>query len=204
MTISRNSTLGTSQNLATFGSTMAAPLLVHRLFFAVFPDEKARTAIANFADELRTVRDIRGRWVEPSRYHMTLHFLGNDSELVKDRVVRASLAAARIAIPAFDVEVDRLSSFKGRKPPGILCGADAPPAVLALWHALRRELMAAGLGEQVESKFIPHVTLFYGDGTPFEHEAIAPIAWTVREFSLVHSVVGQHDYRVLASWPLSA
>ncbi len=180
-----------------------APLLIHRLFFAVFPDAEAQRAIAEVAEDLRTHHGVRGRWIDPSRYHLTLHFLGDHSELRKDLVDRASTAAAKIALPDFEVVLDRLASFKGRKPPGVLCGTDGPVPVHALWQALRRELMLAGCGGQLDSKFIPHVTLFYSDGGAFEHQAIASIAWTVREFALVHSVVGQHDYRVLASWPVS-
>ena len=186
-----------------FGSAADASALVHRLFFAILPDAAARLAISDRADMLRAQQAVRGRWIDPSRYHMTLHFLGDHSGLRQDLVDRASSAAARIATASFDLELDRLASFTGRKPTGVLCCTDESNPVHALWQALRRELSLVGLGARLESKFVPHVTLFYGDGPPLEPANIAPVAWRVRDFALVHSVVGQGGYRILANWPLS-
>ncbi len=191
-----------AQQPAQFGCGLDAPILIHRLFFAVFPDEAARHAIARVAEELRTSRRVRGRWIDPLRYHVTLHFLGDNPELRRDIVDRGTAAAGRVAMPAFRISFDRLASFHGRTPPGVLLCPDQATPVHALWQALGCELLAAGLGAGVEPRFTPHVTLFHGDDGPLEPESIAPIAWTARAFVLVHSVVGQKDYRVLGNWQL--
>jgi 2'-5' RNA ligase len=201
MTIGRRPREGTMQQ-SQFGVGMNAPVQVHRLFFAVFPDDDARQAIAHVAEELRSKHMVRGRWIDPSRYHMTLQFLGNHAELRQDLVDRAIAAAMKVQLPAFEVSLDRIASFHGRKPPGVLRIADGTAPVHALWQALHRELVDVGLGVRLEQGFTPHITLFYSDGAIPEPAAIEPIAWTVREFVLVHSVVGRKDYRILAGWML--
>jgi 2'-5' RNA ligase len=203
MTIGRRQSAGSMQQQSLFGTGMDAPVQIHRLFFAVFPDEAARHAIVQVAEDLRSKRMVRGRWIDPSRYHVTLHFLGDNAELRQDLVDRAKAAAMKVVLSACVLSLDRLASFHGRKPPGVLRCADGTTPVHALWQALRRELMHAGLGAVLEPDFTPHVTLFYSDGAMLEPAAIEPIAWTVREFVLVHSVVGQKDYRILARWMLS-
>ena len=47
----------------------------------------------------------------------------------------------------------------------------------------------------------PGMTLLYGD-REIKEEAIEPIDWTVREFVLVHSLLGRNRYSALARWPL--
>lgn len=48
----------------------------------------------------------------------------------------------------------------------------------------------------------PHVTLLYDDRHVAEH-AVDTIRWTVQEFVLVHSLVGQTLYIPLGRWPLT-
>ena len=53
----------------------------------------------------------------------------------------------------------------------------------------------------VASQVTPHVTLLYDD-VLVEERAVEPIRWTVREFVLVHSLLGQTRHVPLARWPL--
>jgi 2'-5' RNA ligase len=202
MTIGRHRPAGTMLQQSPLGEGTDALVRTHRLFFALFPDEAARHAIAEVAEELQSKHIVRGRRIDPSRYHMTLNFLGHDAELRQDMVDCAKAAAMKVKLPAFVLSLDHIASFHGRKPPCVLRCADEATPVHALWQALRRELMHAGLAVALEQDFTPHVTLFYSDGALLEHRAIGPIAWTVREFVLVHSVVGRKDYRILARWML--
>ncbi len=202
MTIGRQKSVNAMRQQSLFGAGLDAPMQIHRLFFAVFPDDAARLAIARAAAELRANPSIRGRWIDPSHYHMTLHFLGDNSELRQDLVDRATTGAAKVKLPAFGISLDRLASFRGRKPPGVLRCPDGTAPVHALWQALRRELMGVGLGAMLEAAFTPHITLLYSDSAMLEPAAIEPIAWTMQEFALVHSAVGQKGYRILARWAL--
>ena len=185
------------------GAKVAAPNHIHRLFFAVFPDDAARRAIALAAEGMRSRGTVRGRWIDPRRYHLTLIFLGDNAELRRDLVDRAMAAAMKVRLPAFVLSLERIASFPGRKPPGVLLCAEGTTPVHALWLALRRELELVGLGAALEKDFTPHLTVFHGHGAMLDAAAIEPIAWTVREFVLVHSVVGQKEYRILGRWALS-
>jgi len=44
-----------------------------------------------------------------------------------------------------------------------------------------------------------HSTVTRTDCQPVE-----PFEWTVREFVLIHSLLGRTEYRVLGRWPLAA
>jgi len=203
MTIGRHQPAGTKRQQSPSSAGSDAQVRNHRLFFAVFPDPDTRRAIARIAEVTRSDLGVRGRWVDPSRYHMTVHFLGNHAELRQDLVDRAAVAATKVKLPAFVLKLERVASFPGRKPPGVLRCADGPTPVHALREALHGELVQVGLGSSLESDFTPHVTLLYGDGSMLEPAAIEPIAWTMREFGLVHSEVDRKHYRILARWMLA-
>ena len=191
-----------AQQLSLLAPGRQAFATIHRLFFALSPDEDTRRAIARVAEGLRQSGSIRGQWLDSARYHMTLHFLGDHEELRPDLIARATAAAAKVATPGFELTLDRLSGFRGRKPPGVLRCPQDPVPVQGLWDDLRRELALAGFGGVLETSFIPHVTLFYSEGLVPEHEPIVPIRWPVRQFVLVHSLIGKKDHRVLGEWRL--
>jgi len=59
-------------------------------------------------------------------------------------------------------------------------------------------LAKAGVGARQST---PHLTLLY-DARRVDEQPIDPIRWTVREFVLVHSLLGQTRYIPLGKWPL--
>jgi len=58
------------------------------------------------------------------------------------------------------------------------------------------------LGERVNPRFNPLMTLLYDD-RKISEKAVSPVEWTVREFFLVRSVLGEASHRVVARWPLA-
>lgn len=202
MMIDRQRPEGRMEQPSRSGAKVDAPVHVHRLFFALFPDEAARRAIARVAEDVRLNGRMRGRWIDPSRYHITLNFLGDHVQLRQDVVDRAVAAAMKVKVPAFTMTLEHMASFHGRNPPVALRCADGAVTVHPLWQALRSELSDVGLGVTHEEEFTPHITLFYSDSGMIEPAAVEPIEWTVREFVLVHSLVGRKDYRILARWGL--
>jgi 2'-5' RNA ligase len=46
------------------------------------------------------------------------------------------------------------------------------------------------------------VTLLYDDHLVAEH-AVEPVSWVVREFALVHSLIGKTSHIVLGRWSVS-
>ncbi|KZC34560.1 MULTISPECIES: RNA 2',3'-cyclic phosphodiesterase [Rhodanobacter] len=190
--------------LDLLGGNNAQPAEVHRLFLALLPDAATRAQLAQAAAALRSGQPgLRARWVKPARYHVTLHFLGDHASLRQDVVAAATAAAQRLRTPSFEWVLDQAAGFRGRQPPCILRSASVPAPLQQLWHELRHALLLAGQGRRLEAGFTPHVTLAYSHGVVLDATPVAPLVWPVDRVALLHSVVGQADYHVLAEWPLS-
>lgn len=174
-----------------------------RLFFAVFPDPAAAARIAGVAQALRSQHGLHGKLLHTDRFHVTLHHLGDYAGVPDDLVAKAGQAALRVDLPAFDVAFDSASSFsrQPRNRPFVLRGDAGVASLQDLQAALGKSMAACGMGRLVEHKFTPHVTLLYDDRA-VAPQPIAPIAWTVREFVLVRSLLGKTEHRILGRWLL--
>lgn len=173
----------------------------HRLFLALLPDEATRSAFVRTASSLKSAQAaLPARWIESSRYHATLHFLGDHATLRDDLVAAISTAVDTVSLAPFPWTLDQASSFRGRQPPLILQGTVTPEPLQQLWQRMQHALVLAGLGKSLERQFTPHITLAYArDALPTT--AIAPIEWRIDGFALLHSVLGQGDgYQVLGRW----
>jgi RNA 2',3'-cyclic 3'-phosphodiesterase len=177
-----------------------------RLFFALRPDSRVGGEIERAAALVNAGGRVRGRWLQPSKYHMTVQFLGNHPGRPAGIIERACMAAARPRIAPFEVVLDRVATFDGhRKSPCVLrCTPDSEQAVEALRSALGEELATARLADLLESSlFTPHVTIAYVEGSLAEAVPVESIAWQVREFALVESHVRESRHEVLAQWQLT-
>lgn len=181
----------------------AAPHPTDRLFFAVMPPPPEATRVAALAQELRGRFELRGRPRPTAHLHVTLHHLGDFAGVPQQRVDAACLAAADVVAGAFEARFDRVGSFAGRvgKHPFVLLGAEGATGLHGLHAALGERLASAGLGRR-ERAFVPHVTLLY-DARTIPTQPVEPMAWPVREFLLIHSLLGRTEYRVLGRWSLS-
>lgn len=174
----------------------------HRLFFALLPDETVRDQLADLAARLRSAHALQARWIDPSRYHVTLAFLGDHAVLRPATVEAAATAASRLAGTPFTWMPDLIDSFRGRQPPCVLREAQASPPMQALWATLRRELALLRLDQQVGQRFQPHVTLAYSRHALLAPAPVDPVAWPVERVVLLHSRIGASAYEELGSWPL--
>ena len=95
------------------------------------------------------------RWIDPENYHITLRFIG-DVDGAMGRDVMQMLGAVRRA--PFDIALDRLDQFGGRKPRAIFAGATPIPALIELQAEHERILQRLGLPPE-SRKYSPHVTL---------------------------------------------
>lgn len=173
-----------------------------RLFFAIFPDAVARERIAELAREIGTRHALSGDPLRTDRFHVTLFHLGDHAGVPQGIVDAASRAATLIDPRGFDVAFDRVGSFAGGdRKPCVLLGPEGESPLQAFQRTLGARLAAGGLRNYVKRDFTPHVTLRYVR-TPLPTEQAAPIHWKVREFALVHSLIGQTEYRILSRWPL--
>lgn len=176
-----------------------------RLFFALFPDAETAMQIAGLARSLREEHGLHGQPLREDRLHVTLHHLGDYAGVPQDVVAKAGQAATRMAIAVFEVVFDSVSSFSGRSRnhPFVLRGDQGLALLVAMQAELGKHMKAAGLASWVEGNFTPHVTLLY-DHRSVAPQPVEPIAWTAREFVLVHSELGQTRHHVLGRWPLRA
>ncbi|MDR3385978.1 MAG: RNA 2',3'-cyclic phosphodiesterase [Rudaea sp.] len=176
----------------------------HRLFFALLPDPPLVPALAQVADNIKAMKLIRASWVAASKYHITLHFLGDFPALPPDIVDRAKAAASSLRHAPFDFVLGNVASFRGRlqSPCVLRCARDSDVALQSFWSELGHTLIEQGLGGNLERRFTPHVTIAYADKTLPEPIAIQPIVWTASSFVLVESLVGKSIHNRLQTWPL--
>jgi 2'-5' RNA ligase len=95
------------------------------------------------------------RWVEPENYHLTLRFIGDvDGALARDV---ASILGG-VARRPFELRLDGLASFGGRKPRAVVAAAGQNPALIELQSEHERLMQRIGLAPEGR-KYTPHVTL---------------------------------------------
>lgn len=173
------------------------------LFLGVFPPPAACEAIGVEIDALRVEHSLIGKPIKPNRLHATLHYLGEHAIERDDIVDKASMAASRVSHGGFDMVLASASSFSTRNdrhPCVLLCPEERPP-IHGLWRELGNQLMATGLGRYLKRDFVPHITVLY-DSRVLTPQAIEPVRWQARDFSLVRSQPGRSDYEILAIWML--
>ena len=95
------------------------------------------------------------RWIDPGNYHLTLRFIGDVDDTVAHEV--ASLLG-RVKRGAFDLHLDGLTSFGGRKPRAVVANVSPAQALLDVQAEQERLMQRIGL-EPEGRKYTPHVTL---------------------------------------------
>ncbi len=167
-----------------------------RLFFALWPDEPVRQALARATRDI--VRKSGGKPTPRANLHVTLAFLGP--------VTPADLARVEAIEPppsrAFDLVVDRLG-YWDRARVLWLGTSHTPPPLVALEHALWDRLVAIGFVRE-RRPYAPHVTL--ARKARAVNADVDPVVWPVTGIALVESKTGPRSsrYTVLKSWPFAA
>lgn len=181
-----------------FPGMEAARPLTDSLFFAIVPGTLARASIGAVTQDLRNKHALTGKPLA-ERLHVSLHGIGEYPSFPGEVAARAIEAAASVTMAPFEITFDRAMSFSGKagQLPLVLVG-EATDGVAALQQALGGVLAKAGLAAR---RSTPHLTLLY-DVRRVEEQPVAPIGWTVREFVLVHSLLGRGLYKSLGRWPL--
>ena len=95
------------------------------------------------------------RWISPENYHLTLRFIGDVDDMVAHEV--ASLLG-RVRRGAFDLHLEGLTSFGGRKPRAVVATVAPEQALLDVQAEHERLMRRIGL-EPEGRKYLPHVTL---------------------------------------------
>jgi RNA 2',3'-cyclic 3'-phosphodiesterase len=170
--------------------------LAERWFFAIWPDDAVRAALASRLPEL-LADGVRP--THPSDFHLTLAFLG---PLAPDVLGCAERAADRIHAAGFDLELDRVGHFARARV--LWCAPASPPELLpALVSDLEARLSTCSIAADPRP-YRPHITLARKvAAAPPVSEWSRPIRWSVRELVLAAGYGGPGPrYRVRRRWAL--
>ncbi|MBN9599513.1 MAG: RNA 2',3'-cyclic phosphodiesterase [Afipia sp.] len=112
------------------------------------------------SDISQTLSSLRGglpgaRWIDPENYHVTLRFIGDI-----DGFAAGEIAATleRVNRKPFEVEVQGLVSFGGKKPRAVVATVTPTRPLMELQAELERLMRRFGFDPEGR-KFTPHVTL---------------------------------------------
>jgi RNA 2',3'-cyclic 3'-phosphodiesterase len=139
-----------------------------------------------------------------ANFHVTLHPIG-DFALTPSSVLNLLKGLGdEIRLPPFETVWDRVMSWHGKADscPLVMCPSTGGAELVELHRALRSALDLAAPGRFPSWNFNPHVTLTRA--RRIDEQAIPPIRWMVREFSLVRSIQEARRHEVLKSWLLRA
>jgi RNA 2',3'-cyclic 3'-phosphodiesterase len=175
--------------------------LAERWFFALWPDEAVRAALAA---RLQALVPSGARATHPNDLHLTLAFLG---PLSPEMLTCVALAADRVRAAPFDLDIDQVGYFARARV--LWCGPSASPEPLpALVADLQEQLSTCGLAAD-RRPYRAHVTLARrvaaGSPTPAASAWPTPVRWSARELVLAAGYGGSAPrYRIRRRWTLAA
>ena len=95
------------------------------------------------------------RWIDRDNYHLTLRFIGDvDDELARE----VAWLLGKVRRREFELQLDGLSSFGGRRPRAVVATVAPSPAVMELQAEHERLMQRVGLDPEGR-KYTPHITL---------------------------------------------
>lgn len=150
---------------------------------------------------LQQAHQLRGQRIGQDRLHVTLAPVFAPHRSLADTIARAKSVAAGIQYGRFPVCFEWSESFRLRRShhPFVLRGDASMGPLLEFRDQMHAQLGRAGF--HLPRSYTPHITLLWAD-RPVEANPIAPIHWTVRDFVLVLSVVGEARHIHVGRWPL--
>src|SRR5580700_4332939 len=95
------------------------------------------------------------RWIDPENYHVTLRFIGDVDDALAHEIAGV---LGRVHRGAFELRLDGLKSFGGRKPRALVASVGQIAPLMELQAEHERLLQRLGL-EPEGRKYTPHVTL---------------------------------------------
>jgi 2'-5' RNA ligase len=150
------------------------------------------------------------RWIDPENYHLTLRFIGDVDDTVAHEIAHM---LGQVKRSTFELRLEGLASFGGRRPRAVIATTAATQALLDLQYEHERLMQRVGL-EPEGRKYTPHVTLarlrdsssrqvadYLTSRGPFRSPT-----FQVSQFVLFSSraSVGGGPYIVEAAYPLAA
>lgn len=179
------------------------PSVKSNLFLAVLPEPETALQAVEIGRHLSLEFGLSRNFRAHDLMHVSLNPIGAYSRLPEDVVFAVCAAMANVHAMPFEMSFDRAMSFaNGYARPLVLSSALRSEEMMDLHVQLAKEMWSAGLIFSYNPRFLPHMTLLYDEKTVPERELAEPLRWTVREFVLVHSLVGEGRHEYLGRWPL--
>lgn len=178
-----------------------------RCFLAVELPPDARTEAARVQETVRQqLRHSRVAWVAPENFHITLHFLGEIGENIRERLITG---LQRLTYPpSFELRLRDVGAFPHIKDPRVLFVRATLPTEL-LGVRKRTADVLAGLGITLDQKpWDSHVTIgrvkIRSEALRPEAITVKPTQWTVGSFVLMRSTLTPRGsvYEPVASFAL--
>jgi 2'-5' RNA ligase len=170
-----------------------------RLFFALWPAERERAALAAWQTVLGNL--CGGMSMRPANLHATLVFLGG---VAQHRLEAIKLAAQEVRGSQFDLTFD-LARYWGHNHIVHAAPSVVPPQLQQLAHDLERSLSRHRFRFDRRQDYKPHVTLLrHAKWTDAPLPVMPEVTWLAKSFMLVQSV-GSSDgvgYKVLEEFSL--
>jgi 2'-5' RNA ligase len=168
-----------------------------RLFFAIWPEDDIRLALA--PQRLEVARLTGGRPTLPVSLHLTMVFVGN---VPQKRLLEMKMVASRVRAAPFRYTVDTAGCFATARIAWL--ASDQPPqALFDLQNALHDGVRAADFDVDRRT-FRPHITVAREIVTPIETYTTSPCIWDVDKFSLIQAEKSGNSvkYEIIDQWPL--
>lgn len=191
-----------------------------RLFAALEMEESVRSALGAYAGNLKPIFSVLSpRWVDPSLYHLTLHFYGECGDARTGRIRQGLGSCRRLSVPPRIVFTDLGFLPSERRPRVLYLGVSIDPRD-ALEPVVRATRLLDGDGAggldagAVSTGHGPwkaHLTLArLGCQKPFpvSEKALLPsppaLFFFPKDFALLESILSSRGpvYRALERYPL--
>lgn len=157
---------------------MIAKQAAHKLFFALWPDQEARQALA------RLQQPVRGRLIPADKLHLTMAFVGQQPA---EALLVLLGILEEMPVEPLRLVVDCYGYFK--RPQIAWAGMRAAPGeLLALQAGLMARLEAAGFSAATHGEFKPHITLAREAKEAPEEFGFEPVIWQASGLALVESM----------------
>lgn len=177
-----------------------------RLFLAIPVSEPVRDALTAIQEEMKhTFRHSRVMWVEPENFHMTLHYIGEVTDVLVASLRHTFLTP--IAVPPFVLHLAHVGAFPHpKKPQTLFVATNTHPSLLVVHRRLADLLLRLSLPIDMRT-FHPHITLgrvYVQSEVLSQEHAVAPLVFDVSSYLLMQSTLTPTGsvYQILQEYPL--
>ncbi len=144
-----------------------------RIFVALDLDDAIRERISRFVEGVRNFAPD-ARWMKPESLHVTLKFIGEESDAVVEQI-RHSLVAIQSNVP--EIEFRGYGFFPTAKAARVFwIGMNAGPELAVLAAGIDEKAAALGIARE-DRPYSPHLTIARaagGSGSPHRHRNDKP------------------------------